>query len=669
MMSLAIFLSCMVAGHQDPAAKPHPFLFVTQAEASRAREAVKADEALAGVMKKILDAAREGKVAGLPPLERAWWTEARNKPWEAIYPEINHHTGKVPREWAALAMDCAYAHLLSPGSGLSVKGKEVLLGLSDYTFEFEHYDVGMNYTTWGVTILEAYDILYDVFSEAERSRMDAFFKRMLDAVVANDEYWIAHEVGGPLNNHYLWHKLCRLMYGLFYGEPALVDEALYGKKGVLDCLRYGFTDDGLWLEASLNYQFAATAPMVLIAELLENAGADFSLWDFQTDDSRTLRQAYDALFDTLFPDRTLPNIGDCYGRRGHLGASPDYGILFARFKDPRYAWILNDYGKAGLDALFYGVSPLPEGTAPPMYSTLWPEHNYAMLRSIEGDHYWTGEGWSLFASFSNAPVHQHADKLSIMLFGNGRHWLIDCEARASVYHAFSSAVQRELNRQTHCHNTVLVDNRSQRFPDGRLELLEYHALPEVKRLTMGDLHGRLYEGVRQMRTLVVTSDYVLDLYQVASRETHDYAWLAHVNGASAGVSADGWQTIALPDAVPWNWLRDAEAVSNQARYWEVFADGQDRFAMDVATDAPVEAVRCGFPRDDSENPETWPMRMLRCTRPSAWFAALYRLGQDTSPAAIEVVPAELGRYAVTVQFGSTARTHLIPAVPLQNTGS
>jgi hypothetical protein len=61
--------------------------------------------------------------------------------------------------------------------------------------------------------------------------------------------------------------------------------------------------------------------------------------------------------------------------------------------------------------------------------------------------------------------------------------------------------------------------------------------------------------------------------------------------------------------------------------------------------------------------------MLRCTRPSAWFAALYRLGQDTSPAAIEVVPAELGRYAVTVQFGSTARTHLIPAVPLQNTGS
>jgi hypothetical protein len=99
----------------------------------------------------------------------------------------------------------------------------VLLGLADCTFEFEHYDVGLNYTVWTVAAMEAYDVLHDAFTPAERKKLDAFFERFLAALEKNDQYWIEHEPGGALNNHYAWHKLAFVVMGLFYDRPELVE--------------------------------------------------------------------------------------------------------------------------------------------------------------------------------------------------------------------------------------------------------------------------------------------------------------------------------------------------------------------------------------------------------------------------------------------------------------
>ena len=73
--------------------------------------------------------------------------------------------------------------------------------------------------------------------------------------------------------------------------------------------------------------------------------------------------------------------------------------------------------------------------------TLWPEMGYVALRSNAGTNYWSGQGWSLFATFSGQPVHEHADKLSLILFADGHLWLPDSEAKPSAEHAFSSITQ------------------------------------------------------------------------------------------------------------------------------------------------------------------------------------------------------------------------------------
>ena len=59
----------------------------------------------------------------------------------------------------------------------------------------------------------------EVVDFVDRARLDGFFQRYTAALLKNDDYWIEHEPGGRLNNHYAWHKLGLSMIGVFYDRP------------------------------------------------------------------------------------------------------------------------------------------------------------------------------------------------------------------------------------------------------------------------------------------------------------------------------------------------------------------------------------------------------------------------------------------------------------------
>ena len=639
----------------------HPFLFVTAADSERAREGVGRSPVFAGLAQELTARVTTNRIEDLPSLDRDWWETAKQKPWRDTYPEVFHHTWIVPLKWADLARNCARASLVSPSSSLAAKGRDILLRLSDYTFEFEHFDVGMNYTIWTVAALDAYDILHAGFSAAERARLDAFFQRYLAALRKNDDYWTEHEPGGKLNNHYAWHKLGLSMVGVFYGRPELVERALRGPKGVEQMLAQGFKDEGLWLEGSIPYQFAETGPLIIMAQMLANARCPEDLFRYRSRNGYSLKAAYDALIPLLFPDRTLPTIGDCYGRRAHVAESPDWEILFRQFREPTYAWLIADHKSRTPQALFNGVIDLPSVPPPPQESKLWPEMGYVALRSNSGTNYWSGRGWSLFATFSGQPLHEHADKLSLMLFADGHLWLPDFESKPSAEHAFSSLTQGELNRQTICHNTLLVDGRSQRLTGQRLDLLEFTNAPGLQRATIGDMHGRLYEGVRQLRTLIVTKDCVLDFFQAASAAPHDFAWLTHVDGDPAGGNLRATSAVTWPKAAPWSYLREPRGADTTGQVWECFSHSDRTLQLDVLTDGPVEVVHCGFPRDDSRAAPTLPMRLLRRHGTNAWFLAAYRLVTKMGERVeLEVTPDGVERRVITLQLGDKVFQHTVP---------
>ena len=641
-----------------------PALFITPADVERAREGIQSNPAFASLAEELLDRARTNRIEDLPRLEREWWEAARTKPWGEIYPDIFHHTFIVPMKWADLARVCARASLIAPASaqGLAEKARRVLLGLADYSFEFEHYDVGMNYTLWVLAALEASEILHPRLTAAERTKLDAFFGRYLAALSKNDDYWVEHEPGGKLNNHYAWHKLGLAMMGLFHHRPELVERALRGPKGVESMLAQGFKDDGLWLEGSIPYQLAETAPLVILARMLEQTGHPESLFQYRAPDGRSLKQAYDALIPLLFPDRTLPTLGDCYGRRPHLAEYPEWEVLYRQFREPAYAWLLADRGRRSLDALFHGVTDLPAAPPPPQPGKVWPEMGYVALRSDETTNYWSGRGWSAFATFSGQTVHEHADKLSLLLFGGGHLWLPDCEARPAAEHAFSSAIQRNLNRETLCHNTLLVDGRSQRVPGQRLQLLEFTNTLTLKRASFGDLDGRLYDGVRQLRTVALAEDYVLDFFQVTAAGKREFAWMIHVAGVAAGGSDHPTHPAALPQTAPWSYLRDAtSSAAAGGELWECFSHGRQHFRMDLLADGPVEVIQCGFPVEDGPGAQTIPMRLIQRRSDRAWFLAVYRLAGKTAEAArLTVTPLSTNRMEVTVRLGARQAVYALP---------
>ena len=185
----------------------------------------------------------------------------------------------------------------------------MLLSLADFTFEFEHYDVGLNYTVWAVEAMEAYELLYDSLTPPERQKLDAFCQRFLAAVQKNDAYWVEHEPGGPLNNHYAWHKLAFVAVGLFTQQPAVVDQALDGPKGILMLMQHGFTDEGLWIEGSIPYQLAATTPLVRAAELLENADYPRKIYARESGDGHTFAARTTRCCRSCFPiGRCRPSV-------------------------------------------------------------------------------------------------------------------------------------------------------------------------------------------------------------------------------------------------------------------------------------------------------------------------------------------------------------------------
>lgn len=181
MMWPLLFIGLLVATpvettFTDPQHEKAPAgLFITAADVAQVREAVRASDRVARWADELIIRAESSDVAELPGLSRDWWDTDRDKPWGETYPQVFQHTWLEPYEWANLARACAYAHLLQPSPQLAEKAKATLLSLSDYTFEFEHYDVGMNYTVWGVVALDAYAILYESFDASQRRRLDAPF--------------------------------------------------------------------------------------------------------------------------------------------------------------------------------------------------------------------------------------------------------------------------------------------------------------------------------------------------------------------------------------------------------------------------------------------------------------------------------------------------------------
>jgi hypothetical protein len=640
--------------------RSHPFLFYSKPDIKKARQSIR-DFKYNKARETLNTEADKVRHSVLASIDRAWWDKVKAKPWSDTYPIIYEKTCLVPLRIIHPAYYAALRFTITEDPTDAGTAKKILLHLSNYSFEFEHYDVGMNYSVWGYFALNVYDILFEHFRPDERAKMDAFFSRMGQAIMKNDIYWIENNIGGGINNHLAWHKMMLGCLGLFYGQNKLVDFALHGPRGLLSLLELGLVDDGLWCESSLNYHFTAIVPMVYLAEALRNVDYPEDLYTITTANGRNIRQSFDSIFGVLFPDGSIPPIGDAYGHRKFLHDEFTYVYAWKAYQDTRYAWLLEQARRKRPEILFTGLDT-KGAKSPHITSQLYPEHGYAFLRDRQDKDYWQSDGWCAFLNFDKSGVHANQDKLSLMLFGCGKLLIPDVEARATVAHAFSSQVQRELNRSALSQNTIMIDYRNQNSIGKRLWIEEYRDLPEEKVVTAVDDEGLLYEGIKQSRTICVRREYVLDVFQVNSETKHDIHWLIHgIGRPQSQKSSITLQASEIKLPGPGKWLRDFKVGAGSEEINIEWSEDSVRFRIVMAAEPETKIISCGYPETDEPDCPAIPMLLVERQAERTVYAVVYQAGKKVLPEMhIKSMGTVDGRlvYQVTGPWGK--RRHLIP---------
>jgi hypothetical protein len=607
-----------------PRDRTHPFLFVGADEVGKARGRLDR-EPWKSLLKDLKEQVDEELRVPLPRFETEWWQTAKERPWGEIYTEIAEHTMFVPWGAMAAAHRVSTLYLLTGEERLAEHLLKVLRHYPTYTFEFEHYDVGMNYAGWGTMALDVYDRVYDRCTEEDHLALRGFFQRMGEAIWKNDHEWLEYGWGGKHNNHYAWHRMALCALGLFFGNDEYVQHALYGPEGVIELMDKGLMDEGLWHESSIHYHFTALYGLVNIAEMLRHSSYPFDLYRRGFAGGRSLKDMFDAPFLTLFPDGTLPNVGDSYGREAHIWGMPWYEYAYAVYGDPEYAWALSQGKRDAAVALLHG-SDLKEIEPPSVRSHLFREHGYAFLRAEEEKDIWGGKGVVALLNFDRNGIHCHHDHLSLILFGGGRLLAPDLEARTTG-HAFSRPVQRELNRSVICHNTITVDGRvDQGILSEPLDLAGFDLSGREKSVRVVDSEGKVYPGVRMSRTVSVSGNRITDEFQVSSNEPHTYDWFLHAYDEEGIVHTNLiFSPTSLPEEAPWKWIRNPRSAHADGDWEASWRQGDIELRLKMAAAPGTEIMACDFPRDDRFTPPPISMLVVRRNAMSTTFSAAYEV--------------------------------------------
>jgi len=621
------------------------FLYISSDELERARQRVGQPQWRAAAERLREEAERlQGGDDPLPEFDSSWYDVDPDRSYGETYEAFHDYVRPAGRLMADALTLLRAGTVLGDERFLETARRWTLHVADRFRYHVTHYDSGMEFARMSDAMAEVYAGLGDRLEGGERDLLGRALAACGEAIRVSTGQWLSDSLLArmPYNNHMIWHQRGLLGIALALGRQDWIAEALTGPRNFGEMLVGATRDDGLCYESSTLYHFATLDGLVRTAELVRHRsslGRDLYRETFAN--GRSLKQMFDAPLGLLLPNGELPPLGDCYARRNPLWQTHQwfYEIGFAVYADPRYAWLLGRTGeRTSFEALMFGADRLEPAEPPPGRTRLWVEHGYALLTSRTGAGYWesrsAGRGTGVVAVLTGdlSGIHHHADSLGLQVFAAGSLWTEDVESRAVEGHGFSAPIQKAFNRTVLAHNTVMVDRQDQREIDRPLVVTEFKELPSCRTVSMADRQGRIYDGVSMMRSVAVTPDYCLDLYQVRSDVERTFDWLVHPR-SDGPVRCDlDFSEAALPSdegRLGWAILRNTTSAA-------VGADGatlswaQDdvAFRLDVAWGQEAELLRAEWPVASDWSEGGREMFAYRVGGRKADFVALYQVTES-----------------------------------------
>jgi len=388
-------------------------------------------------------------------------------------------------------------------------------------------------STWLITMLEGADLIWMTLSDLEREKAARELIYPATAVIRD------HKLG--IHNIQCWKNAAVGLAGLLLGDLSLVEEAINGPSGFVAQVEKGVSVDGAWYEGAWGYHFYTLSALIHLAEAAFHCG--INLYDAR------LQRMFDGPLQMAMPNLVLPAFNDSHEvdltRQTWL-----YEIASSRFQHGDYARILARSQRTTEGTLLRGVKTPRSVQAPSASGRDFRGSGFAILARGSGPNAtWFGLDYG-----PHGGGHGHPDKLAFVLFARG-HVLAPDPGTAN----YGVPIQAGWYRTTLAHNTLTVDEQSQRSTEGRcLEFVEAGNWSAV----MCEA-GPIYDGVTFVRTAALIGEdllVVLDQVKSVKERVMDLAY--HQRGRWLGLTKDT-QPCSMGARPGYSYLRDTRCLDSK----------------------------------------------------------------------------------------------------------
>ena len=399
---------------------------------------------------------------------------------------------------------------------------------------------------WLIPLAWAYDLVADsgLLDAGQRAHIEQDLLRAAVAIITRNN--------AGMSNWQSWHNAAIGAVGFALEDQALIAKALDDPKGGFRFqMRQSVLPDGVWYEGAWGYHFYALDPLCQLAEMAARGGLDLYA-------ELPLRRMFDTPLRLALPDWSLPNFSDS-GNVSLASYQRLYEIAYARYGDPLLAGLLGRQPR-GREALFWGAETLPETAPPALASILLEDSGNAVLRAALSDHY-------LALKFGpHGGGHGHYDKLNLISYARGGIMAVDPGTQS-----YAATTHSTWDKVTVAHNTVVVDEQTQAEATGHVHA--FAALPSVSAVRASA--GSAYKQAALARTLILTPEYILDLFEARSNDgaEHRFDWVYHNFGQlSTPLSLAPYS--GFPNTNGYQHLSQARAATT-AESWQVDFDANE----------------------------------------------------------------------------------------------